>query len=278
MPERLSSTYLISLNKTHMIKQIESADNSRLRLVRKLGAKKHRDTEGLFVIEGINLVTEAIGRGEDLRFVIVSEDRRDILNVISDRANGIEVCSVDRQLFEKTADAENGSGVIAVVAKREYDIVKLSAIVAPEDNILILDRLQDPGNIGTIIRTAVATGYRAVFAVRGTADIYSPKVLRATAGMIFDMPTIYFESASDMIDAVRRLNKKFAVTHPSEGIEYYKTDISKGIGLVIGNEGNGVSDEVLKEADIKITIPMKGKVESLNAAVSAAILMYESIR
>lgn len=261
-----------------MIKQIESADNSRLRLVRKLGAKKHRDTEGLFVIEGINLVTEAIGRGEDLRFVIVSEDRRDILNVISDRANGIEVCSVDRQLFEKTADAENGSGVIAVVAKREYDIVKLSAIVAPEDNILILDRLQDPGNIGTIIRTAVATGYRAVFAVRGTADIYSPKVLRATAGMIFDMPTIYFESASDMIDAVRRLNKKFAVTHPSEGIEYYKTDISKGIGLVIGNEGNGVSDEVLKEADIKITIPMKGKVESLNAAVSAAILMYESIR
>lgn len=262
-----------------MIKRIISADNSRLRLVRKLSLKKHRDREGLFLIEGVNLTDEAFKRNAPVRFVIVSEDRADIADSLEAMSHGrAEICTVSRQLFEELADAENGSGVIAVVGKETVGCTELRGRLEPDDNILILDRLQDPGNIGTIIRTAVAAGYRAVFAVKGTADIYSPKVLRATAGMVFDIPTVYFADAGSLAAEVKLLGKRLAVTVPAGGTPYYDVDLTSGVALVVGNEGNGISDEMLALADERITIPMRGDVESLNAAISAAVLMYEAVR
>ena len=159
----------------------------------------------------------------------------------------------------------------------ETDLTAVSRLPSGA-NILVLDRIQDPGNMGTMIRTAVAAGYGMIIAAKGTVDVYSPKVLRATAGMIFEIPIVYADSTEELADVLRASGRKIAVTDPAGGRPYYEEDLSRNTALVIGNEGNGVSDEVMALADIRVTLPMKGSIESLNAAVSAAILMYEAVR
>jgi TrmH family RNA methyltransferase len=261
-----------------MIRKIESEDNARIKYVRKLHRKKYRNSEKRFIIEGINLFREAVERGAGVETVFVSDDflDGDIRTMIAE--SGADAFEVSRNLYEKISDAENGSGILAVVRRRDLTGNDLISIVAPGDNVLVLDRLQDPGNIGTMIRTAAAAGYRAVIALKGTADVYSSKVLRSTAGMIFDMPVMYVEDAAELQLMLRRLGKKTAVTDPACGRPYYECDLGSDVALVIGNEGRGVSDELMEMADERVNIPMRGGIESLNAAVSAAILMYEAVR
>ena len=263
-----------------MLIKITSSDNSRLKLIRKLGTRKGRSEEALFVVEGKNLITEIIDKGIDVRFILIPEDAGDAGSELIHRcieSPDITVCSVASGEFEKLTDAANGIGMLAVVKMPAYgtDIIER---LRPEDNVLVLDRIQDPGNMGTLIRTAAAAGYKAVIAMKGTADVYSPKVLRATAGMIFEIPVIYMSSYKELRNLLSGNSKKIAVTVVDNGTMYYEADLSKGTALVIGNEGNGISDEMAEIADIKVTLPMKGNVESLNAAVAAAILMYESVR
>lgn len=261
-----------------MLNRIDSEENSRIKLVRKLASKKHRDALGKFVIEGINLVEEAINRGVSIDFILISDEyeENDNFKRLSDIEN-MNAYVLSSRLFERISDAQKGSGVLAVASRIECskdDFMKLPT----ETNILVLDRVQDPGNIGTMIRTAVAAGYGAIAVMKGTADIFSLKVLRATAGMVFDIPIVYFTSPMDLADTVRQMGKKICVTVPLNGNVYYKCNLSSNVALVIGNEGNGISDELVQLADERITIPMSGEVESLNAAVSAAILMYEAVR
>ncbi|MDD5824259.1 MAG: RNA methyltransferase [Firmicutes bacterium] len=259
-----------------MALRIESEDNSKLKLIRKLQTKKNRDAEGKFVIEGINLVEEAISKNAPIEMIIVSDD----FNFDESRMNLEDregTFTVSRSIFERISNAENGSGVLAVVKKTPVTEDRLASL-DDDANVLVLDRVQDPGNIGTMIRTAVAAGYKMIAVVKGTADIYSPKVLRATAGMVFDIPIVYADNAEDMVALLGKLGKRICVTVPRGGLPYYERDLSKGIALVIGNEGNGISDELIELADERLTIPMYGDIESLNAAVSAAILMYEAVR
>jgi RNA methyltransferase, TrmH family len=268
-----------------MVIRIDSEDNKKLKLVRKLRARKYRDSEGKFVIEGINLVEEALNREAGVDYIIVSEDfeldpsRLDIPRLSEE----YEVYELSRQCFEKLCEAENGLGILAVVSKPAYscEAVAVSEMLdnlGPEDNILVLDRIQDPGNIGTMIRTAVAAGYQMILCSKGTVDVWSSKVLRATAGMIFDIPVCYIDETETLISLLKKHNRRVCVTVLEDAVPYYEADISKGIALVIGNEGNGISDEMIASADERITIPMRGGVESLNAGISAAILMYEAIR
>lgn len=256
-----------------MLTRIESGDNSKLKLVRKLKNKKARDDEKKFVIEGFNLVEEAVCRNVDIEFILVSDffNEGSFIDKCLDKA--IPVLEVPSALFEKLTDAEFGVGILAVV--RRHDI-RLEP--DKDDALLVLDRVQDPGNMGTMIRTAVAAGYAGIIAVKGTVDVYSAKVLRATAGMIFDIPIVYVDNAAELKELLAPSGHRLAVTVPTGGRAYYEEDLDKGVALVIGNEGNGVSDEVLSMADIRVTIPMCGEIESLNAAVSAAILMYERMR
>jgi TrmH family RNA methyltransferase len=189
----------------------------------------------------------------------------------------LTVCEVPAGLFEKVTDAGRGVGILAVVRMKSQDPGILDDLT-PDDNILVLDRIQDPGNMGTMIRTAVAAGYKLIIAARGTVDIYSPKVLRATAGMVFGIPVIYADDEEDLDRLLLRSGRRTAVTVPAGGRPYYDEDLRRGIALIIGNEGNGASDHLISSADIKITLPMLGNIESLNAAVAAAILMYEAVR
>lgn len=267
-----------------MLIEIKSSDNARVRLVRKLHSRKGRSEEKLFVAEGLNLVREILERGIKAEFVMASRsaledgssEAHDVLKAFADSSD-TDLCLLDDRDFEKISDAEHGIDLLAVVAMPGSGI-------DPKDyaddgsNILVLDRIQDPGNLGTLVRTAAAAGYKAVLAMKGTADIYSPKVLRASAGMVFDIPFVYVESEDALSDIIKGCGKKLAVTDVNSGKAYYEADLKENIALVIGNEGSGVSDAISAMADLRLNIPMKGGVESLNAAVAGALLMYESTR
>ncbi|MBQ6438951.1 MAG: RNA methyltransferase [Mogibacterium sp.] len=263
-----------------MLIRITSGDNSRIRLVRKLGTRKGRNTEGRFVVEGRNLVSEVLERGLNVDFIMIPEGTSDdapdfIKNCIE--SSGITVCEIQERVFDSLTDAGTGIGMLAVVKQQTYSPEFIYSLEA-DDNLLVLDRIQDPGNMGTLIRTAVAAGYKAIIAMSGTVDIYSPKVLRATAGMIFEIPVIYVTGEDRLKDILRRSGRRIAVTAVDGGVPYYEEDLGRGIALIIGNEGSGVSDAMIEMADVKVTLPMRGRIESLNAAVAAAILMYEAVR
>ena len=260
---------------------ISSPDNDKIRLINKLGRKKYRDKHGEFVIEGINLVRTALSKAQHIKLVLISDDF-DYREIADELAEGVEyrdIYLIPRYLFDKISDAENGSGIIAVVDKISYRLDALDSLKSiGTNNILVLDRLQDPGNIGTMIRTAVATGYSIVATIKGTADIFSPKVLRASAGMIFGISVVELDDVDELKTLTTVLDKKIVVTVPREGCPYYECNLKKDIALIIGNEGNGISDEIMECSDVRVTIPMQGEVESLNAAICASILMYEAVR
>ena len=263
-----------------MLIRITSGDNSRIRLVRKLAARKGREAEGRFAVEGRNLVSEVLERGLDLDFIMIPAGTADdapgfIRDCIG--SPDITVCEVPPKEFAGLTDAGNGIGMLAVIRQREYGPELLDGL-RPDDNVLVLDRIQDPGNMGTLIRTAVAAGYKAIIAMSGTVDIYSPKVLRATAGMVFEIPVIYVNGEDALKGMLGRSGRRVVVTDVNGGVPYYEEDLSRGIALIIGNEGSGVSDALMDMADVRVTLPMKGRIESLNAAVAAAILMYEAVR
>ena len=263
-----------------MLIRITSGDNSRIRLVRKLRTRKGRSTEGRFAVEGRNLVCEVLERGLGVDFIMIpqgaAEDAPDFIKECIGSAD-MTVCEIPQREFAALTDAGEGIGMLAVVRQQACGPELIDSLDA-DDNLLVLDRIQDPGNMGTLIRTAVAAGYKAIIAMSGTVDIYSPKVLRATAGMIFEIPVIYVTGEDRLKEILKRSGRRVAVTAVDGGVPYYEEDLGRGIALVIGNEGSGVSEAIKEMADVKVTLPMRGRTESLNAAVAAAILMYEAVR
>ena len=270
-----------------------------------LTAKKYRDRLGLYLIEGENLLREAIKNGVRIEYIIFAESAYErLLTVFTDvegepldaghGRKSPETVIMNDKLFMNIAQTETPQGVLAVVGKP--DISRKSFIESitgscdccnsgktagtgrESGNVVVLDRLQDPGNIGTIIRTADAAGYGGIVLLKGTADIFSPKVIRAAAGSVFRMPIFFAEDPQEVLALMKECGKKTAATCFETENYYYQTDITKDTALIIGNEGNGICREFTEGADIKVKIPMYGNIESLNAAVAAAILMYEAVR
>ena len=254
-----------------MIKTVTSRDNRYLRFVRKLGQRRYRDREGRYLIEGENLVMEALSGAADIERIIVrSGTAFEGSQAVLEHAD-ISV-SVPDVVFDELADTETSQGILAVVKKPDQPDS------LPAGNVIVLDRLQDPGNIGTIVRTAASAGFTSVIAVKGTGDIYSPKTVRAAAGAIFRLPVITADSDSEMLSMLKDAGKRSVVTSVRDGTPHYLANLSGDVAIIIGNEGSGCSDFVLEAADLKVNIPMKNGMESLNAAVAAGILIYETIR
>ncbi|MCI5721036.1 MAG: RNA methyltransferase [Firmicutes bacterium] len=258
------------------MREIGSRDNRIYKEALKLSRKKYRDREGLYVVEGENLVREAL-RYSCVDKIFVSSDRVNtyIEAGILDREPADNVFSVEDSLFEKLAQTETSQGILATVRKKEFSVEELTEEKKGNNNFVVLDRLQDPGNIGTIVRTSEGAGYSGVIVLRGTADVFSPKTVRAAAGSVFRNPIIHVEDNRELRKLCDRLGLKLVVTGFDTDKYYFDEDISRDTALVIGNEGNGVSDELMDMADVKIKIPMMGELESLNASVAAGILMYE---
>ena len=253
------------------MKTIKSKDNNTSKSALKLIKKKYRDETGLYLLEGVKPLEDAIAMGIGIKTIFLCEG--------TDKPESFpaELCMVlDRKLFDALSDTATSQGIIAVTEKKKYSAEDFGKAVGDKDNVIIMDRLQDPGNIGTIIRTAEAAGYKGIILVAGSGDVYSPKVVRAAAGSLFRMPVIYVADADEAADMVKTMGKKLTVTCLEEAVNCFDADLTENIALVIGNEGRGVSERLMELSDIRVKIPMAGSIESLNAAVAAGVLMYQS--
>lgn len=256
------------------MRTIGSKDNPIYKRTCKLLKRKYRDKYGLYLLEGIKPLRDAIYLGMEIEEIFVC-DGEEALSVLNEP--GYDFTILDRKLFNMLTDTEHSQGVISVVKKISCSMDVLKRIKTEGGgNLLVLDRLQDHGNVGTVIRTAEAAGYRGVITVPGCADVYSPKVVRAAAGSLFRMPVICGVSHDSVIYELKKHGFKIAAASLDGDTLYRDADMDENTALVIGNEGNGVGQEFMEAADLKIRIPMMGSIESLNAAVAAGILMYQS--
>lgn len=178
-------------------------------------------------------------------------------------------------VFEAMAETVTPQGVLAIVKMPEYS---LDEIISNAGTLVLLENLRDPGNLGTIIRTAEAAGVAGVILSKESVDIYNPKVIRSTMGAVYRVPFLYADDFIQLLDKLKRQQVRLLAAHLKGNKTFDKADYSGKVGILIGNEANGLSEETSEFADEKVIIPMAGNVESLNAAVAAALLMYESYR
>ncbi|HSG42884.1 MAG TPA: RNA methyltransferase [Anaerolineales bacterium] len=250
---------------------ITSPQNSKLKLVRALmrRAKERREAND-FVVEGVRLIEEAVIAGWNFKFVLysdgLSERGQALLKILS--AKNIEVDDVAGDLLQKLSDTENPQGILAVVESTS------TSIPDSPDFILIPDQIRDPGNLGTLLRTAVATGVQAVFLPPETTDVFAPKIVRAGMGAHFRL-SIHSLSWEEIKEQTKDMQILLA---DMNGASCWETDLRKSTALIIGGEAEGASDEAQRLASHKISIPMAGNVESLNAGVAGSVLMFEVVR
>lgn len=265
---------------------ITSLNNPKIKEVIKLNNKaRARKDAGVFLVEGIRMLREV--PFDLLKEVYMTQDFFDKhgdepvlerLKTYLDRparlaGDDIFVTLVSDECMQKICDTVTPQGVICVIKRRSYEITDMNA--GDGTFILLLENIQDPGNLGTMIRTAEAAGATGVIMSQGTVDVYSPKVVRATMGAIFRVPFFYVPDMCQQIDKIKQLGLSVYAACLDGADWYTEPDYTKRCAILIGNEGNGLSKEAIARADGGIFIPMDGQVESLNASISAAVLMYE---
>ncbi|SHE92794.1 RNA methyltransferase, TrmH family [Caldanaerobius fijiensis DSM 17918] len=246
---------------------ITSLDNPVVKLTMSLKQKKYRQQLKKYTIEGIKLVEEALKSNAPVEYILTVDEKT--------YYSGIKTYVVSEKVLSKLSEVESPQGIMAVVNMEEHG---LNDIIKGENNlIVVLDGLQDPGNIGTIIRTADAMGVSGIIAVKGTGDIYNSKAIRASMGSIFHIPVVYID---DLLSAYDFLKKRgIRVIATSLNGDMYPYDINfMNSAVVFGNEGNGISSISESQADHLVKIPMVGLAESLNVAASAAVILYEALR
>lgn len=248
-----------------------SPTNDKIKYIKKLEKRSFREKSGEFIIEGKRSVMDAIENGAEISYVICREDTDAVF------PDGIKVFATDKKTFAEITDTESPQDMLAV-AKAKCST--LSEIFEKAPSLIIyLDRLQDPGNLGTIIRTADARGDAAVVLSAGCVDLFNSKVIRSTMSSVFNI-SIVKDAVTEEIFPLFKENgyKTVAGALSDKSTDLYETDLSGKCVIVVGNEGNGVCDYILENADILTIIPMRGKAESLNAGISAGIMMYEHLR
>jgi TrmH family RNA methyltransferase len=250
---------------------IISSQNPRIKLVRTLmGRARERREAGAFVVEGVRLVEEAGTRNWSVRFALydASLNERGSSLVEQLLSRGVEVEEVSEQLMKSLSDTETPQGILAVLEFNNLPIPD------PPNFILIPDQIRDPGNLGTLLRTAAAAGVQAVFLPPETTDAFAPKVLRSGMGAHFHVPI-----QSMKWEKIRREAKDLQIyLADMDGKSCWETDLREPMALIIGSEAEGASEEARELATQKISIPMFGDMESLNAGVAGSLLMFEVVR
>ena len=254
---------------------ITSTSNEQIKKLIQLKEKsKVRKTTGTFTVEGKKMFVEI--PAEDLVSVYVSET---FLKENGELVKEKKYQIVSDQVFKKISDTVTPQGIVAVVKQKSYSIDYIIEKRNKEKScIVVLDRLQDPGNMGTIFRTAEGAGVDGIFMSTNCVDIYNPKTIRSTMGSVYRVP---FVIAPDLQDVFAWFKKQGICSYAAhlKGKGWYDEEsYTGGTAFLIGNEGNGLTDATAGQADCLIRIPMEGQLESLNAGVAAAILMYEASR
>ncbi len=266
---------------------ISSKDNEKIKNIKKLEDKKYRNKTGLFIVEGIKIVNEAINSMKTtIEFIVYNKDilenvnnGKEILEVIENIQN-INVLEVTKEVLSYVTDTVNPQGVIAVLKIEKKDVFEYLSLKENE-KILIIDRVQDAGNLGSIIRSCNAFDVKNIICIKGTVDPYMNKVVRSTMGGI--LRTNIFEVSEDeiekLISNLKNNDYNVITTALYESIDIRvaikENKISNKTVFVVGNEANGASDMFLKNSDLKVKIPMEKDAESLNVAMATSIVLYE---
>ena len=257
---------------------ITSPSNAKVKQVVQWQNKaRERRQAGIFLTEGSKLFREA--PEERIQEVYLSEDamsRLEMENDLREKLHRTGYETVSGEVFQKMSDTNTPQGILCVVRRPEYTLDQLLNFPAPL--LVVLENLQDPGNLGTILRTGEGAGITGVILGRETVDIFNPKTIRATMGSIFRVPFVYVEDLARTIRTIREQGVQTYAAHLSGRSCYEGFSFQGGTAFLIGNEGKGLSPEIAALADDLLRIPMEGRVESLNAAVAAALLMYEAHR
>lgn len=261
---------------------IISKSNEKIKYIHSLREKKYRDKYNKYIIEGIKLVDEHISlRGKDpLEFIVLSEGLlfksqggKELYTKIKDYENIIEV---DENIFNYLSDTETPQGVLIVLNKKNNRLEELQKNLEKEEKVILLDKVSDAGNMGTIIRTAVSFGVKNIVCTKGCVDIYSPKVVRSTMGAIEKVKI--FICDNNELETLSAILKKYGYIVCGTDLKATKylneRKANNKTVYVLGNEANGISDEIKEICEDYVKIPMESTQESLNVAIAAAILMY----
>ena len=263
-----------------MIRSIASPENQFIKMASSLRQKKNRDETGLFSVEGVRLVREAIASEYTAKFALVSEKEtrtQAVAQLVSRLEElGCPVYIATEALFAKISDTETPQGILLVLEQKKQDLLNFAHV---EKNApwIVLDSLQDPGNVGTIIRTADAAGAAGVILAGNCADVYAGKTVRATMGSLFHLPVVK-SSVEECLDFCARNYLPLYVAGAEAATDYTTADLSKAFALVMGNEGAGVGTHFRLPASLTLRIPILGRAESLNVASASAVLLFEAAR
>lgn len=251
---------------------ISSINNVQIKNLIQLQKKvKVRKDQDVFVVEGIKMFEEAPKDRIVKAFISESfyQNERDLFE-------GIDYEMVTDSVFKEVSDTMTPQGILAIVKRKHYHLQDM--VLREDSNLVILEDLRDPGNLGTMIRTAEGAKVTGIVLSKASVDIYNPKVIRSTMGSIYRMPHIYVEDLKNALLKMKEQGISLYAAHLAGIVDYDKENYSKKCGILIGNEANGLSDDIAELADHRVKIPMAGQVESLNAAIAASLLMYEIFR
>lgn len=245
---------------------ITSKDNEIIKNIKKLKEKKYRLDS--YIVEGIKMVKEAISENQEIALIAIREDFK-----IDFDTKNTKIVTISNKIFNDISDVKTPQGILAVIKKNQNNQIETNS-----DYILALDSLQDPGNMGTIIRTADSANINQIIINKTTVDPYSPKVIRSTMGAIYRTNIIEVEDLKATLKEMKLKGFQIITTDLKATQSIYDINYNNKTVVVIGNEANGVSQEILQIADKKVIIPMLGKTESLNASIAASIMIYEYVR
>jgi len=255
---------------------LTSLQNPLVKQLRKLHQAKQRQEQGAFLLEGTHLVEEAYATGWPLEVVCCTPewcDRHPTLYLqVAHQATRVEL--VSGAIIEAIATTASPDGIVAT-ARRQTATQPLNHAISLG---IALETLQDPGNLGTIIRTAAAAGVEGLWLSADSVDLDHPKVLRATAGQWFRLPMSTSEDLSGEVQRCKQHGIQVVATLPNAPLTYWQADLTRPTLLLLGNEGNGLSENLAATADVQVSIPLAAGVESLNVAIAAALLVYEAKR
>lgn len=257
---------------------ITSMSNAKVkRLVGLKRKRKLRDSEKVFLIEGIRMFRE-VPDGALLEIYVTQAfyEREKLLIEKKERSSGASVEILADSVFEYVSDTKTPQGLLCVVRQEDRGAESVSGGSNPF--LLVLDNIQDPGNLGTIVRTAEAAGVTGIIVSRDCVDIYNPKTIRSTMGSVFRVPFAYAENLAETVLGLKKRQIKCYAAHLEGACAYDRADYRGGSAFLIGNEGNGLRKEIAGCADRYVKIPMCGQVESLNAAIAASVLLFEAAR
>jgi TrmH family RNA methyltransferase len=257
------------------IQEITSINNPKIKLWSQLLTKRGREVQGMFILEGVHLVREALQANLKLEVILFSLEKGYPTELPEPDDSSIEIIGVSDAVLAKCSDTQTPQGVLAVALKPEWS--KEQLLVQEHGLVVVIDGVQDPGNLGTIIRSADAVGATGVVLGRGTVDLYNPKTIRSTMGSLFHLPILEFD-LHELLPLARQNNIQIVSTSLQAEKSCYELDMTQTIWFILGNEGSGVSASIQPFISQQIIIPMRGKAESLNVAMAATVLMFEARR